>query len=129
MKYVLSFLALSLGLCALPAMAEEGRVSSDTLAAMGLSDLAPMSDAQGQDVKGKFAFAYSVSGTGVPGAFNVSGAGATGHHFATASSHSSSSVKFGAVGVGYFGPFGFGGFAVFGGYSAHSSGGATAFGF
>lgn len=128
MKYVLCSLALVVGMCASAAIAEEGRVSQDTLAAMGLSDLAPMSDAQGQEVKGKFAWAYSVSGTAVPGAFNVSGAGATGNYVAFAKSGSQSSGVFGVGGFGFIGPFGFGG-AVFGGYAVKSSGYAFASGF
>jgi hypothetical protein len=86
-------MALVAGLCAAPAMAENGNVPQGTLAAMGLGDLAPISDAQGQDVKGKFAFAGSFSGSAVPGAFNFSPAFATGDYvaFATSSSQTAGS--------------------------------------
>lgn len=131
MKYVMCVMALVAGLCAAPAMAENGNVSQGTLAAMGLGDLAPMSDAQGQDVKGKFAFAASISASAVPGSFNVSPAFATGNYVAFATSGSQSSATFTAFGGGFFGPvpFGFAGFGVYANYSVQSSGYAFAAGF
>jgi hypothetical protein len=131
MKYVLSLLALAVGLCAVPVMAENGNVPHDTLAAMGLSDLAPISDAQGETVKGKFALAGSFSASAVPGAANFSPAFATGNNVAFAKSGAQSAGFYGGFGCGLFGPFpfGFGGGGFGGGAAVRTGGFGFAFGF
>ena len=122
MKYTLAILAMFV--CA-SAMAEEGRVSQAQLADFGLAGMSDISDAEGTEIRGQgFAFAASVSGSGVPGAFNISPAAALGQNSAGAVSGSSSSIE----ASGLFGGFGgFGGFIGFFDVQATVSSGGFAF--
>lgn len=91
MKNALALAALLAAFIAVPAFAEEGRVSSASLAAMGLGDMQVMSDVQGREIRGQgFAFAASVSASALPGTFNFSPAVALGFNEAAAVSGASS---------------------------------------
>lgn len=93
MKNALALAALLAGFVAVPAFAEEGRVSQASLAAMGLSDMQVMSDVQGKQIRGQgFAFAASVSASALPGTGNFSPAVALGFHNAAAVSSAQSTA-------------------------------------
>ena len=113
MKYVIAAAALVMMGLGANAMAEDGHVSQAQLADLGVPGISVMSDAQGSEVRGQgFAFAASVSASGVPGAFNVSPAAALGFNNAAAVSGSASQIEvqgfFGGIGGGggFFGVFG-----------------------
>jgi hypothetical protein len=62
MKNVVA-LAVLLALVAVPAFAGDGNVPQATLSSLGLSDLEPMSDAQGMEVRGQSSSFVIVKGT------------------------------------------------------------------
>ena len=112
MKYTLAIAALFVLSFGANAIAEEGHVSQSQLAEFGLAGMDTMSDVQGDEIRGQgFAFAGSLSASGVPGAFNISPAAALGSNEAVAISGSSSSIQAEGLifGIGGFGAF-FGGF-------------------
>jgi hypothetical protein len=131
MRNVICGLAIAAALSGLTAAAQEGQVPRDTLSAMGLSDLAPLSDAQGQEIKGRFVDAHSISASALPFTFNVSQAHSfNNNNFAFATTRSRSQARFGLFGFGFFGPFpfGFGGFGLGGHAGVRSAGSALALG-
>lgn len=114
MKYICSIAAVVAMALGSSAFAEDGNVSQAQLNELGLGGISVMSDSEGSEVRGRFAFASSVSASGVPGAFNVSPAVGIGINSATASSGSSSSINAsGVVGGVFGGTGGFGGFLAF----------------
>ena len=125
MKYSLAIVAMVVFGMAASAMAD-GNVSQSQLEDFGLAGMTEMTDAQASEVRGQgFAFASSVSVSGVPGAFNVSPAVALDFNEALAISASSSEFEAEGfiLGVAPFGGF----FATFGiSGSASSSGFAYA---
>ena len=110
MKYTLAIATVLVAAIAGNALAEEGQVSQAQLAEMGLPGMTAMSDAQGTEIRGQgFAFAASISGSAVPGSFNLSPAAALGRRSAFAASGSTSQIEGGGfyLGTGGFGVFGF----------------------
>jgi hypothetical protein len=81
--------------------AAEGHVAEQTLASMGLAGLETLSDAEGETIRGQgkfyFAYANTASATAVPGAFNLSGSGATNPNTSGANSDSFS--------IGFYKPY------------------------
>ena len=122
MKYTFAIAAIVVaGMCT-SAMAE-GHVSQSQLADFGLAGMSTMSDAEATEVRGQgFAFAGSISASGVPGAFNVSPAAALGFNEAVAVSGSQSNISV----DGYFGGIGFGG-GFFGFFGLNASVGSSGF--
>ena len=129
MKYTLTIATLAVATICSSAMAE-GHVSQAQLADFGLAGMETVSDAEATEIRGQgFAFAGSVSASGVPGAFNISPAAALGYNEALAVSASTSEFEaegyfFGIGGPplgGFFGGFGISGSASSAGFAYAAS--------
>ena len=108
MKYALSIVML-LAVSAGSAMADQGQVSKDRLADLGLSSIQVMSDVQGEQIRGKgFAAVAGYSYAHTYGAGSADGYIAAGHHFAAGGSISFAASRYsyavaggGAIAVAY----------------------------
>lgn len=93
MKYIASA-ALLAALMTGSAFAGEGNVSRNTLADMGLGDIAVMSDEAGQQIRGQgFAFAASTAASALPGTFTANTAIALGFNHADAATGAQSQLE------------------------------------
>lgn len=94
MKFAIASAALLAALVGGNVFAGEGNVSRSTLADMGLSDIAVMSDADGQQIRGQgFAFAASTSASALPGTFTANTAIALGFNHADAATGAQSQLE------------------------------------
>lgn len=85
------------------AMAADGNVSDGLLADMGLASMQTMTDAQGDQIRGKgFAAAWGYSSAHVYGAHSTNGYLAVGHHVAAGANLSIAANKYKIAGAGGF---------------------------
>jgi len=70
---------VAMGVLTSSASAADNQVSTSSLNAAGLPGFAPISDAQGMTVRGKFAAVGGITVATAPGAFSANGYVATGH--------------------------------------------------
>jgi hypothetical protein len=94
MKFTITTIALLAALASGTAFAAEGNVSRSTLADMGLGDIAVMSDADGQTIRGHgFAYAASTAASALPGTYTANTAIALGFNHADASTGAQSQLE------------------------------------
>lgn len=94
MKSSLTIAAVLIALFSGTAFADEGHVSGDTLAAMGLPGMVVVSDAEGLQIRGEgFAFAQSISASALPGTFTSNSAIALGFNHADAATGATSELE------------------------------------